>query len=100
MTDRGHRAHRLSCGRQAWPVVATRGQPWLGQAGAGIGAIGRARTGRVESDGRHIECGGQSCPRLSRARARPSLSLSLQHNARVWQTSSTSRRVTEDTPSH
>ena len=74
------------CGH-AWPE---RGQPWAG----GLSRCDRAstRASTNEKDVRHIECGGQTgrsrqClehqwPGFSRARARPSLSLSLRHNAR------------------
>ena len=93
MTDRGHRAYPLSCGGQACPDVATRGPPWPG--GAGVGAIGRSSGGqkqaRTKVTAGTLNVAGRAdrprpglghCPGLSRARALPSLSLSLRHNAR------------------
>ena len=69
----------LSCGGHAWPAVAT------GEVGAIGRALERAQPDEGENDVRHIECGGHGTAAgrgFSRARARPSLSLSLRHNAR------------------
>ena len=83
-------SHAVARRGHAWPE---RGQPWAG----GLSRCDRAstRASTNEKDVRHIECGGQTgrsrqClehqwPGLSRARARPSLSLSLRHNARLYQ---------------
>ena len=73
----------------AWPG---RGQPWAGGCPGILGASTRASTNEKDvgtlnvagRTGRSRQCLEHQWPELSRARARPSLLLSLRHNAWLY----------------